>query len=298
MQIRQGVLRLRHSSSNERTPRVQLRSFLHGAIVGRSYQLVHIHPERGCDPGEPVERGGLLPVEDRVEVAAGGGGALGEGLDGEVASCAKLADSRRESESDLVGLHGSGAYRGRACVLSRGQKILDTTSSIEDKWVMETRREVALSDVLVALRLALGVPSVQPVPGEELANLGREVPEQVKVDPGAWIAWCVGGLVLLDGEGQPSRSSAIDEAKRMIAAMAMHRWGGNLTRAAKMLDTSRRALRDSLRHLQLYPWPGRKLSRVEHRRELARYRASRPADAAQDSRLESSVAKDSTGSHS
>lgn len=163
---------------------------------------------------------------------------------------------------------------------------------------METRREVALSDVLVALRLALGVPSVQPVPGEELANLGREVPEQVKVDPGAWIAWCVGGLVLLDGEGQPSRSSAIDEAKRMIAAMAMHRWGGNLTRAAKMLDTSRRALRDSLRHLQLYPWPGRKLSRVEHRRELARYRASRPADAAQDSRLESSVAKDSTGSHS
>ena len=36
----------------------------------------------------------------------------------------------------------------------------------------------------------------------------------------------------------------------------MLRAGGNLSRAADILETSRKVLRDNLRYTDLYPWPG------------------------------------------
>jgi hypothetical protein len=58
---------------------------------------------------------------------------------------------------------------------------------------------------------------------------------------------------LFSGDGATLRRARF-EATRALAAIAMDRSGGNLTHAAAMLKTSRRALHAALRKAGAYPW--------------------------------------------
>ncbi|MEX1365264.1 MAG: helix-turn-helix domain-containing protein [Nannocystaceae bacterium] len=75
------------------------------------------------------------------------------------------------------------------------------------------------------------------------------------LDEEAWLAWCIAGLSLFDRHDPPTLRSAVAEARRVSMTMAMTRAGGNLSAAARTLGTSRKALRDNLRALSMYPWP-------------------------------------------
>lgn len=92
--------------------------------------------------------------------------------------------------------------------------------------------------------------------GDVAAALGRTLPPiDQTLDSEGFIAWCLTGLVIFEG-APPSTRVAVHEAQRVVMVLAMLRTRGNITHAARALDTSRRRLRETLRSVGLYPWPG------------------------------------------
>lgn len=125
-------------------------------------------------------------------------------------------------------------------------------------------RELPAAEVAAFLRSLVGLPPADHQ-GTEVAR--RPVPGAVDVV--SWIAWAQAGLYACalperedDREAKPRGPWAppirtvVAEARRVAIVIAMHRNGGNLSRAATALKTSRRALRDALKRAGLYPWPG------------------------------------------
>lgn len=121
---------------------------------------------------------------------------------------------------------------------------------------MLTPRDLAPADLQHSLRAILGLPTAHPLPAEQAANLPHPLPPRVTLDVGPFIAWSLAGLRLFDGPRLPSLRTALLETRRIITALGMLHAAGNLTHAAKALDTSRKVLRDNLRYTDLYPWPG------------------------------------------
>ena len=114
-------------------------------------------------------------------------------------------------------------------------------------------RDVSVAALLVCLRAVLGVWPDQITPGELAALRGRPLPERVfDVDAGALLAWTVAGLILFSERGSPSWRKVAREAKRVLLALNMERTGGNITRVAEALDSSRRMVRDTLKATGLY----------------------------------------------
>jgi DNA-binding protein Fis len=82
----------------------------------------------------------------------------------------------------------------------------------------------------------------------------------------------VGGLRELDGAELseprgpwvPAMGLALGEAERVVLALAMLRHDGNITRVARMLGTSRRTVRESLKAAGLYPWRRDMAERSDH----------------------------------
>ncbi len=109
-------------------------------------------------------------------------------------------------------------------------------------------------EVAERLRGMLGLMPEQPADGEAAASLRRDLPPLVQgLDAGGWIAWCLVGLVLF-GERFPALKTIRQESKRVAVALAMLRANGNVSAAAKMLQTPRKVLRENLRVGGLYPW--------------------------------------------
>ncbi len=69
----------------------------------------------------------------------------------------------------------------------------------------------------------------------------------------AFIDWCAGGieLFLSEGAGLPSRRTIDDTAHRVMLVVVL-RHHRSITAAAQALDTSRRALRDTMKRLGIY----------------------------------------------
>ena len=85
-----------------------------------------------------------------------------------------------------------------------------------------------------------------------------ELPDAARLDGQGWILWCLVGLGLFaDRTTLPTARDCTTEAAGMLAGLAMHRFDGNITRAAEALKTSRRALRERLRVCGMYPWDER-----------------------------------------
>lgn len=105
-------------------------------------------------------------------------------------------------------------------------------------------------------------PLDPPVPiavftSTEAAFVSLPMPAVVRgVDTGGWITWCLAGLSVFTHDQPPVMRRVYTEAKRIAMSLAMLRSSGNITVAAQALGTSRRALRDGLRAVGLYPWPG------------------------------------------
>jgi hypothetical protein len=86
------------------------------------------------------------------------------------------------------------------------------------------------------------LPTSSPVPsGPE--HLARE----------AFIDWCAAGvdLFLRDGAAVPSRRTIDDAAHRVMLVVVLRRHR-SITAAAQALETSRRALRDTMKRLGIY----------------------------------------------
>jgi hypothetical protein len=109
------------------------------------------------------------------------------------------------------------------------------------------RRDVEPADVSSKLRGMLGLLPEQPAWGEAAASLHRALPPVVHgLDAGAWIAWCMVGLVLFSGDF-PSFAIVRRETKRALLALVMLRTHGNVSSAGRMTGTSRKVLRDGLK---------------------------------------------------
>lgn len=115
-----------------------------------------------------------------------------------------------------------------------------------------------------SLRILLAHRATCPLPGEDAATMPHALPPTVTVDPGAWIAWCLVGLRLFDGPHLPPYRVALAETRRVLLALAMLRHRGNLSRAAKALQLSRKIMREHLRVAGLYPWAPGDRSWVSH----------------------------------
>ena len=128
-------------------------------------------------------------------------------------------------------------------------------------------RELPTAEVAAFLRSLVGLP---PSDSEGTEVAGRAAP--AAIDASAWIGWALAGLHACalpseharEGDGQarrrgpwvPSVHVMVREARRVAVVVAMHRHGGNLSRAAMALGTSRRSLRSALKAAGLYPWGG------------------------------------------
>jgi Bacterial regulatory protein, Fis family len=128
-------------------------------------------------------------------------------------------------------------------------------------------RPLPPDEIAPFLRSLVGLPASDPTQGDDAAALVRGPSSPVSmVDASAWIAWGLAGLhacavpsEITDGQAPhdpwvPSIRVMVSEARRAAIVIAMHRHRGNMTRAAKALGTSRRALRDALKGAGLYPW--------------------------------------------
>lgn len=128
-------------------------------------------------------------------------------------------------------------------------------------------RPLQLAEIAPFLHSVVGLPPWERTQGEDAAALGRQsLPPVVRLDATGWIAWALGGLHVFavpgedgDSEGPcgpwvPSIRAAVSEAQRTATVLAMLRHGGNQTHAAAAASTSRRALRETLRRIGLYPW--------------------------------------------
>jgi hypothetical protein len=113
-------------------------------------------------------------------------------------------------------------------------------------------RDVPVLDFIVALRCALGLDPLDPSPtGAVLPPMPLDL-VVVAVDLHAWISWAVGCLPLFAG-GLPTGSWARMEEARVLVALAMVK-GGTISRAARLLDTSRSRLRAVLKDMGMHPW--------------------------------------------
>lgn len=114
-------------------------------------------------------------------------------------------------------------------------------------------RDVEPDDVAERLRGMLGLAPEQPAPGEAAASYLRPLPPLVQsLDTGAWIAWCLAGLVIF-GEGFPALATIRRESKRVGLALALVRAQGRISPTARMLGASRKVVRENLRALGLIP---------------------------------------------
>ena len=126
-------------------------------------------------------------------------------------------------------------------------------------------RSLPAAEVAAFLQSLVGLPT----DGEGAEDASRPAPRAV--DATAWIAWALGGLYAcalpVDTEGEdidqakrrgpwvPSFQVMVAEARRVATVIAMHRHGGNITRASEALGTSRRALREALKRAGTYQPP-------------------------------------------
>jgi len=115
-------------------------------------------------------------------------------------------------------------------------------------------RDVAPDDIAGCLRSMLGLDPDQPAPGELAARLSRPVPLIVAgLDAGAWIAWCLAGLPLFTGR-LPTTAAARGTVNRLLATLGMLRAKGRISRASRLIRTSRKMIRAYLVTSNLYPW--------------------------------------------
>ena len=116
-------------------------------------------------------------------------------------------------------------------------------------------RTLSSPDLAGFLRIAVGLPPLEANPAVDRTP--------VTIDAEAWAAWCLAGLhacalptTRTSGEDDddetkrrgpwvPSVRVMGREARRVAVVVAMHRHGGNLSRAATALGMSRRALREA-----------------------------------------------------
>ena len=137
------------------------------------------------------------------------------------------------------------------------------------------RVAITPAPILALLRAAVGSPLLAPLPDEDAATMGRPLPSSMEIDVGAWVAWSLAGLDVCarlelgrdpDEDEQTSWLEVASEAaRRVVTVLAMRRAGGNISRAAAGLRTSRRALRDRLKAMGLYPWPPSPEPTPQHR---------------------------------
>lgn len=114
---------------------------------------------------------------------------------------------------------------------------------------LHDRRPVDIFELECVLRAALGL---EPPPDTSVDGVRFEV---IDVDVRAWISWAIACLPAFAG-GLPRLPEVAGLARGHLAAVAMRRARGNITRAAKLVRVnSRRSIREALDHVGLLPWP-------------------------------------------
>lgn len=108
-------------------------------------------------------------------------------------------------------------------------------------------------DLVITLRVALGLDPRSPPPAMAVLPPMPLDLVVLAVDLHAWISWAVGCLPLFSG-GLPTGGWARAELSRLLVALAMVRADGSITRASRILDTSRSRLRTMLKDMEMYPW--------------------------------------------
>lgn len=109
-------------------------------------------------------------------------------------------------------------------------------------------------DLVVALRVALGMPPLDRPPADDIpAHLAAAL-EVEGLNPRWLIAWTVAGLELFSEGKLPTMAAALITAKRTVAAIAMDAQLGNLSSAARLLCTGRVNVRRILEEAGAWPW--------------------------------------------
>lgn len=108
-------------------------------------------------------------------------------------------------------------------------------------------------EIVIFLRALLGEPDDQPTPDELAASIPRLLPPGPRrLHAAASLAWSLVGHRLFADE-IPNMDRVRAEPMHVPITLAMLHTN-NISAAARMLGTSRRALRDGLHRLGVYPW--------------------------------------------
>jgi len=104
--------------------------------------------------------------------------------------------------------------------------------------------------IALLLRRSLGLADAPPE--TVVKHMDQTLPPLVRaVDVDAVVVWAAAGAVLFSGRLPRLRDAGL-LAKRTVASLALHRTGGNVTKAAKLVGASRKSLRLAARSAEAH----------------------------------------------
>ena len=119
------------------------------------------------------------------------------------------------------------------------------------------RRDVNLDELAATVRRLLRLTADSDGAGAAIAMRHRpegNVRQLRDVDAEGLLAWTITGAYLFAG-GMPTMQAVRREAKHIAVCLAMTR-GRTISHAAELLGVRRKPMRDAMRAVGLYPWPG------------------------------------------
>lgn len=119
---------------------------------------------------------------------------------------------------------------------------------------MEHADSLRATDLVVALRVALGLPPLDRPPTDDIpAHLAATLAVE-GLNPRWFILWCIAGLELFSWGRLPSMAAAIIAARRAVASIAMDAQLGCLASSARLLATGSKNLKRVLEEAGAWPW--------------------------------------------
>lgn len=114
-------------------------------------------------------------------------------------------------------------------------------------------RSVDPREVARLLASLVGMPPDRLRLAQRLAWYPAEPPDVVpEVDVDAWLSWCLAGLPTF-AMHPPTLQRVRDTAARVLLLLLAAKSGGNVSETSRVLVSSRRAIREQLKRLHLYP---------------------------------------------
>ena len=119
---------------------------------------------------------------------------------------------------------------------------------------MEHADSIRATDLVVALRVALGLPPLDRPPTDDIpAHLPATLATE-GLNPRWFILWCIAGLELFSWGTLPSMAACIVAARRAVACIAMDSSLGCLASSARLLATGPKNLKRVLVEAGTWPW--------------------------------------------